>query len=182
MSPSSSYFSLRTSAEKCERCRRFFLLAVYPVVTSGIAVDPAPQTGRLLRLSFPKKFNLERVSYYFDHEMNNIVDEEHHDNLLENVGKWQESWSGHGRPFLRYRKALTSITIADGRRRKQRKYSYADGPAAFYEYCADARPPRDIAKASRDGPAAEVIAKSLRKSRPMSRRRRAERSRRWRPR
>jgi hypothetical protein len=79
--------------------------------------------------------------------MDNVVDEEHYDDLLENVGKWQESWSGNNHPFLRYRKALTSITIEDGRRRKQRKYVYADGPAALYEYCADARTPRDIVTA-----------------------------------
>jgi len=36
MSPSNSYFSLRTSAEKCERCRQFFLLAISPVVTQLI--------------------------------------------------------------------------------------------------------------------------------------------------
>jgi radical SAM family protein len=120
---------------------------------SPMYTEPESQSIRTLKPAacydyiFPKKFNLERVSYYFDHEMDNVVDEEHYDDLLENVGKWQESWSGNNHPFLRYRKALTSITIEDGRRRKQRKYVYADGPAALYEYCADARTPRDIVTA-----------------------------------
>jgi hypothetical protein len=120
---------------------------------SPMYTDPASQSIRRLKPAvcynylFPKKFNLERVSYYFDHEMDNVVDEEHYDDLLEAVAKWQASWTERGHPYLRYRKALTSITIEDGRRRKQRKYQYADGPALLYEYCADARTPRDIAAA-----------------------------------
>ncbi|MEA3159140.1 MAG: hypothetical protein QOD95_688, partial [Gammaproteobacteria bacterium] len=120
---------------------------------SPMYTEPESQSIRTLKPAacydyiFPKQFNLERVSYYFDHEMDNVVDEEHYDDLLENVGKWQESWSGNSHPFLRYRKALTSITIEDGRRRKQRKYAYADRPATLYEYCADARTPRDIVTA-----------------------------------
>ena len=120
---------------------------------SPMYAEPETQSIRTLKPAacykyiFPKSFNLERVSYYFDHEMDNVVDEEHYDDLLEAVAKWQESWTDRGHPFLRYRKALTSITIEDGRRRKQRNYSYADGAAKLYEYCADARTPRDIAKA-----------------------------------
>jgi ribosomal peptide maturation radical SAM protein 1 len=120
---------------------------------SPMYTDPASQSIRRLKPAvcydyiFPKKFNLERVSYYFDHEMDNVVDEEVYDDLLEAVGKWQASWTVPGHPYLRYRKALTSITIEDGRRRRHRKYQYADGPALLYEYCADARTPRDIAAA-----------------------------------
>lgn len=120
---------------------------------SPMYTEPASQSIRRLTPAacyeyiFPKKFNLERVSYYFDHEMDNVVDEEHYDDLLEAVGKWQASWTERGHPYLRYRKALASITIEDGRRRKQKKYSYGGGPAILYEYCADARTPRDIAAA-----------------------------------
>src|SRR5258706_3543287 len=115
--------------------------------------EPETQSIRKLKPAlcydyiFPKRFNLERVSYYFDHEMDNVVDEEHYDDLLDAVGRWQGSWTERGHPFLRFRKALTSITIEDGRRRRLRKYSYADGPAKLYEYCSDARTPRDIATA-----------------------------------
>jgi ribosomal peptide maturation radical SAM protein 1 len=115
--------------------------------------EPEAQSIKALRPAvcyeyiFPKCFNLARVSYYFDHEMDNVVDEEQYDDLLEAVAKWQELWTGRAHPYLRYRKAFTSITIEDGRRRKERKYSYADGPALLYEYCADARTPRDLAAA-----------------------------------
>jgi len=120
---------------------------------SPMFTEPETQSIRRLKPAlcydyiFPKRFNLERVSYYFDHEMDNVVDEEHYDDLLEGVAKWQQSWTDEGHPFLRYRKAFSSIVIEDGRRRKWRTYSYSDGAAALYEYCADARTPRDIATA-----------------------------------
>jgi hypothetical protein len=120
---------------------------------SPMFAEPESQSIRRLKPAvcykhlFPKSFDLERVSYYFDHEMDNIVDEEHYGDLLDVVAKWQESWAHSNHPFLRYRKGLTSILIEDGRRRKTRKYSYTDGAAVLYEYCADARTPRDIANA-----------------------------------
>lgn len=120
---------------------------------SPMFTEPETQSIRRLKPAlcydyiFPKSFNLERVSYYFDHEMDNVVDEKHYDDLLEGVSQWQQSWAGNGRPFLRYRKAFSSILIEDGRRRKLRTHSYSDGPAALYEYCADARTPRDISTA-----------------------------------
>jgi ribosomal peptide maturation radical SAM protein 1 len=120
---------------------------------SPMYTEPQTQSIKALKPAacyefiFPKGFNLERVSYYFDHEMTNVVDEEHYDGLLEAVAKWQSRWTERAHPYLRYRKAFTSITIEDGRRRKERKYSYADGPALLYEYCADARTPRDLVAA-----------------------------------
>jgi ribosomal peptide maturation radical SAM protein 1 len=120
---------------------------------SPMFTEPESQSIRRLKPAvcyhylFPRRFNLERVSYYFDHEMDNVVDEEHYDNLLERVARWQAFWTNEGRPILRYRKAFSSIVIEDGRRRKRRTYSYSDGRAALYEYCADARTPRDLAAA-----------------------------------
>ena len=113
--------------------------------------EPETQSIRKLKPAacydyiFPKRFNLERISYYFDHEMDNVVDEEHYDDLLEGVAKWQASWTEKSHPILRYRKAFSSLVIEDGRGKKWQSYSYEDGPAALYEYCADARTPRDIA-------------------------------------
>ncbi len=115
--------------------------------------EPASQSVRRLQPAacyqfiFPKCFDLTRVSYYFDHEIDNVVNDEHYDDLIDGVTRWQSRWTRKNRPFLRYRKAFSSIVVEDGRKRKLRTYSYADGPAALYEYCADARTPRDIAAA-----------------------------------
>lgn len=120
---------------------------------SPMFTEPESQSIRRLKPAacykhlFPKSFDLERVSYYFDHEMDNVVDEEHYDDLLDVVARWQGMWKGSRHPFLRYRKGLTSIRIEDGRRRKVTTYTYTDGAACLYEYCADARTPRDIATA-----------------------------------
>ena len=45
---------------------------------------------------------------------------------------------------MRYRKACSSIVIEDGRWDPVREWHYRDGSAELYEYCADARTPRDI--------------------------------------
>jgi len=118
---------------------------------SPMFVEPGTQSVSRLRPAacyehiFPKRFNLDKISYYFDHEMSNVVDEEHYDDLLDSVAQWQASWTERGHPVLRYRKAFHSIIIEDGRRRKWRTHSYSGGPAALYEYCADARTVQDIA-------------------------------------
>jgi ribosomal peptide maturation radical SAM protein 1 len=117
---------------------------------SPMFTDPESQSIRRLKPAvcyeyiFPERFNLERVSYYFDHEMDDVVDEEHYADLLDGVADWQQRWTESRHPVLQYRKAFSSIAIEDGRRHKWRKHSYSDGPAKLYEYCADARTPRDI--------------------------------------
>lgn len=118
---------------------------------SPMFVEPETQSVSQLRPAacyehiFPRRFNLGKISYYFDHEMSNVVDEEHYDDLLDNVAQWQASWTERGHPVLRYQKAFHSIVIEDGRRRKWRTHPYSGGPAALYEYCADARTAQDIA-------------------------------------
>lgn len=94
---------------------------------------------------FPKnRFNLERVSYYFDHHMDNTVTDDQYTEIFGLVARWQESWDESSRPFLRYRKSLATIAIDDGRGPRSRSYTYSDGAASLYEYCADARSAGDI--------------------------------------
>lgn len=118
----------------------------------GSPMFAEPETQSVRRLTparcydyiFPRRFDLSRVSYYFDHEIGNVVDEEHYDDLLDRVAQWQSVWTETSRPTLIYRKAFSSIVIEDRRRRKTAAYPYADARAALYEYCADARTTRDI--------------------------------------
>ncbi|HZU33855.1 MAG TPA: RiPP maturation radical SAM C-methyltransferase, partial [Candidatus Angelobacter sp.] len=91
------------------------------------------------------KFNLSRISYYFEHKMGNTVDDSVYEELFYRVGEWQARWKQSPRPFLRYQKSWSAIRISDGRKEKVRAYTVMDEPAALYEYCADARTPRDIA-------------------------------------
>jgi len=119
---------------------------------SPMFFDPESQSITQLRPAacyefiFPKRrFNLERVSYYFDHQMENVVDDEHYDDILTLVAEWQERWTTSRLPYLRYRKSWSSVVIDDGRNGAMHRTTYADRPAALYEHCADARTPHDIA-------------------------------------
>ncbi|HVF55877.1 MAG TPA: RiPP maturation radical SAM C-methyltransferase [Pyrinomonadaceae bacterium] len=118
---------------------------------SPMYTDPASQSIERLVPSpcydflFPKdKFNLQRVSYYFEHEMANTLPDEQYDDIFRAVAIWQHRWRQRPRPFLRYKKSWTTIQIDDGRHQPLRTHTYSDEPAALYEYCADARSPKEI--------------------------------------
>jgi len=97
---------------------------------------------------YPKRFRLEHIAYFFEHEMENPVADGEKDLLMKKLATWQRAWAGLRPPSLRYRKAFTSIVIEDQRRKgKRQTYNYSDDRAALYEYCADARTPRDIESA-----------------------------------
>jgi ribosomal peptide maturation radical SAM protein 1 len=65
---------------------------------------------------FPKdRFNLNRVSYYFEHEMGNTVADDEYNEIFEAVDVWQHRWQQRPRPYLRYRKGWATIKISDGR-------------------------------------------------------------------
>jgi ribosomal peptide maturation radical SAM protein 1 len=102
---------------------------------------------------FPKnRFNLSRVSYYFEHEMSNTVDDAQYDEIFEAVDNWQLRWRQRPRPFLRYRKAWATIIINDGRNGSPRTSTYMDDYATLYEYCADAHSRKEIAARFDDAP------------------------------
>ena len=94
---------------------------------------------------FPKdRFDLNRVSYYFEHEMDNTLDDHQYDEIFEAVDVWQYRWNQRPRPYLRYRKAWATILIEDGRNCSPRVTTYSDLYATLYEYCADARSRKEI--------------------------------------
>lgn len=94
---------------------------------------------------FPKdRFNLNRVSYYFEHEMSNTVDDAQYNEIFEAVDVWQHRWQQRPRPYLRFRKAWAAILIHDGRNGSPRTSKYTDDYATLYEYCADARSRKEI--------------------------------------
>jgi len=118
---------------------------------SPMYTEPESQSVRRLVPSacydflFPKdRFNLQRVSYYFEHEMGDTLDDAEYDNIFAAVDLWQHRWQKGPRPYLRYRKAWATIMIEDGRNCSPRTTSYSDHYAQLYEYCADARSRKDI--------------------------------------
>jgi len=95
---------------------------------------------------FPKdRFNLNRVSYYFEHEMDNTLDDSQYDEIFQAVDVWQYRWRQRPKPYLRYRKAWATIIIEDGRNCSPHVTSYSKNYAQLYEFCADARSAKEIA-------------------------------------
>lgn len=101
---------------------------------------------------FPESFDLRRISYYFDHQMEDTVKDDVYEELFGRVGAWQALWRGPNHPYLKYRKSLSTITIFDGRRSPEQIFKYRGQAAALYEYCAEARTPRDIVACLGEGP------------------------------
>jgi ribosomal peptide maturation radical SAM protein 1 len=126
---------------------------------SPMYTDPDGQSisnlvpAKCYQFIFPGNFDLRRISYYFDHEMANTVDDDVYEELFGRVGLWQAGWNSPNRPYLKYRKAFSSVAIFDGRRNEEAlTYTYHGDAAALYEFCAEARTPRDIAARFGDAP------------------------------
>jgi len=66
------------------------------------------------------KFNLPRISYYFEHKMANTVDDSEYEEIFRRVEEWQARWKKTRRPYLRYQKSWSTIRISDGRGEKPR--------------------------------------------------------------
>jgi hypothetical protein len=113
-----------------------------PETQSITSLRPAPCYDFL----FPKdRFDLRRVSYYFEHDMQDALPDEGHEELFRTVAVWQQRWQEERpRPYLRYRKSLSTIRVEDGRNGRARLHTFSDEPAALYEFCADARTPKEI--------------------------------------
>lgn len=89
---------------------------------------------------FPEdRFDLRKVSYYFEHETADAVPDQQYDEIFARVAEWQDLWKGRARPLLRYEKTWDTLTIEDGRRGASRRTRLTDGRAELYEHCADAR-------------------------------------------
>lgn len=102
---------------------------------------------------FPKdRFDLNRVSYYFEHKMDNTLQDHEYNEIFEAVDVWQNRWRQRPRPYLRYRKAWATILIEDGRNCSPRSTTYSDDYANLYEYCADAHSKKEIAAKFEDAP------------------------------
>jgi len=92
------------------------------------------------RYIFPRgKFDLNRISYYFDHDGPGMLPEHQYDDIFRAVFGWQERWRSGERPTLSYRKSCASIFVEDARNGSPRDLHYSDGAAALYEFCMDAR-------------------------------------------
>src|SRR5262249_50279273 len=77
--------------------------------------------------------------------------------IFDRVDNWRAAWNRPHRPYLKYRKAWSTIFIFDGRQQDMRTHQYHDQEAALYEYCSDARTPKDIASNFSSDPWVEEV-------------------------
>jgi hypothetical protein len=101
---------------------------------------------------FPATFDLRRISYYFEHQMGKTVTDDVYEELFGRVGAWQALWRQPVHPYLKYLKSLATISIFDGRSSEEQVFTYRGDAAGLYEYCAEARTPKDIAANFGDAP------------------------------
>jgi ribosomal peptide maturation radical SAM protein 1 len=92
------------------------------------------------------RFNLQRVSYYFDHRMTGILTARQYQAIYNHVTQWKRRWQTSPRPFLNYRKTSESFVIDDGRGNALRQQIYNDREAELYEFLQDAQNRRSIEK------------------------------------
>ncbi|RMH19771.1 MAG: RiPP maturation radical SAM protein 1 [Acidobacteria bacterium] len=95
----------------------------------------------------PERFDLERVSYYFDHDQERVLGEEGYREIHRRVKEWQARWRERPRPSLTYRKAWRSIRVDDRRNGAARTFTLGERAARLYEQLSEPRSARALAAA-----------------------------------
>ena len=87
-----------------------------------------------------RKVDLNKIAYDFEYELDNWpVDPAAYDELVRLVQEWQRRHASPDRPFLYYSKAMTYVTVYDGRNVQAPTRTRYDWPAAgVIEACNDA--------------------------------------------
>ncbi len=82
--------------------------------------------------------DLSKIAYDFEYEVDWKVDPGLYAELQQVVGEWKARYASEGRPFLFYAKAMSYVTVYDGRTEPPRSERF-DWPAAFIiDFCNDA--------------------------------------------
>jgi len=95
--------------------------------------------SRCYRHIYPPSYDLNRVSYFFEHDTEGGLPKSRYSECISLVADWKRKWASKSRPYLRMIKTWESISIHDGRRDEYRGYRFDDAEAALYELCTDAR-------------------------------------------
>lgn len=92
------------------------------------------------RYIYPQdRFDLQRVSYFFEHRQEDVLEEGGYEEIRSLVGQWQQSWKRRPRPSLVYSKSWDTLLIRDTRNGNARNGTINDRHARLYEFCSDAR-------------------------------------------
>jgi ribosomal peptide maturation radical SAM protein 1 len=87
---------------------------------------------------YPKDFDLDRIAYFFEYEMDGALPDSVYAGLGSEVRKWVEYWESGPRPVLVYSAAPGYLQIYDGRHPgKEGTYTFRDTLADIYLACSD---------------------------------------------
>lgn len=100
---------------------------------------------RCYRYLYPAdRFDLRHVSYYFEHEVADVVDDATRAPLVAAVARWQRAWEAKPRPRLSYAKSWQQLVIEDRRSERPQTQELGGRAAALYEHLLDARPSSEV--------------------------------------
>jgi ribosomal peptide maturation radical SAM protein 1 len=84
------------------------------------------------------QLNLEKVAYFFDYEMGDVLPDASHDGLRALVAEWRRRWEEAPRPVLVYQRAPDWLQVIDRRDPASARVHALQGlEAAAYEFCGD---------------------------------------------
>ena len=84
-----------------------------------------------------RKVDLQKIAYDFEYEIDWKVDPERYEELVQLVQEWKSRYHSSNRPFLFFAKALSYLTVYDGRGTTPTSERF-EGPHAFVlEFCND---------------------------------------------
>jgi hypothetical protein len=93
-----------------------------------------------------RSIDLAKIAYDFEYELENWrVDPHLYQELVDLVGEWQRRHASTDRPFLYFSKAMTYVTVYDGRDPSAPRRVRYDWPAsAMIDVCNEAPKARDV--------------------------------------
>ena len=87
---------------------------------------------------YPDGVDLDRVAYFFDHEMAGTLPDSTYRELKQAVEEWKATWASGERPVLKYWSAPGYLQIYDGRYPgKEGTYTFEGPLADIYLACSD---------------------------------------------
>jgi ribosomal peptide maturation radical SAM protein 1 len=104
---------------------------------------------RAYRHIFPEKvFDLQKVSYYFEHTVKDPLPAEAYAECYRLVDEWRRRWAAPQRPFLTYTRTWKKLEIVDGRAEKVVRHTLCGAQAELYERCGSAVSLEDLVSRS----------------------------------
>ncbi len=103
------------------------------------------------------RIELDKIAYFFDHEMDSTVAPEHCERLYAAIDEWKARWDAQPTPALVYQRAPDWIQVIDRRGEQAAVHAFQRIEALVYEFCGETdRTPRGVRRHLREAGEASV--------------------------